>query len=75
MLASNLLAIAMPVWINDRLPTQQDGDLHGMVLWGKHDGLLMPWGGVRIHEWWARSLAWQGPQMTALETPRGGQSL
>ena len=48
----------MPPWINDRLPTQQDGDLHGMVLWGKQAGLLMPWQGVRPHEWWRHSSAW-----------------
>jgi len=48
----------MPSWVNDRLPTQQDGDLHGKVLWGKQAGLLMPWQGVRSHEWWAHSSAW-----------------
>jgi hypothetical protein len=58
----NLLAIEMPSWINDRLPAQQDGDLHGMVLWGKQAGLLMPWQGVRLHEWWAHSSAWTEPQ-------------
>jgi hypothetical protein len=46
------------LWFNDRLPTQQDGDLHGMVLWGKQAGLLMSWQGVRPHEWWAHSSAW-----------------
>jgi hypothetical protein len=55
----NLLAIEMPSWINDRLPTQQDGDLHGTVLWGKQAGLLMPWQGVRAGEWWKHSSAWE----------------
>jgi len=48
----------MPLWISNRLPTQQDGDLHGMVLWGKQSGLLMEWHGVRPGEHWARSAAW-----------------
>lgn len=48
----------MALWINHRLPTQQDADLHGMVLWGKLPGMLMHWQGVRMHEYWAHSTAW-----------------
>lgn len=51
----------MPAWITDRTPTQLDGDLHGMVLWGKHAGLLMDWRGVRAGEPWAHSSAWREP--------------
>lgn len=49
----------MTVWINDRLPKAEDGDLHGMVLWGKQAGLLMHWQGVRNNEYWAHTSAWR----------------
>ena len=68
-LATNSLAIEMPVWRNDQPPTQQDGDLHGMVLWGKQAGLLMPWQGVRLHEWWAHSSTWSEPQAAPAGPP------
>lgn len=47
------------IWINDRLPTAKDADLHGMVLWGKQAGFLMHWQGVRTHEYWAHTSAWK----------------
>jgi hypothetical protein len=49
----------MTEWINNRLPTERDGDLHGMVLWGKQAGLLMDWRGVRKDEFWAHTSAWK----------------
>jgi hypothetical protein len=53
------LLLTMTVWINNRKPDKVDGDIHGMVLWGKQDGLLMDWRGVRAGEYWAHSSAWQ----------------
>lgn len=49
----------MATWCNSKLPTPQDADLHGMVLWGKQDGLLMHWKGVRAQEYWAHTSAWK----------------
>lgn len=51
----------MAVWINDKLPNAEDGDLHGMVLWGKQAGFLMHWQGVRVGEYWAHASAWKQP--------------
>lgn len=48
----------MSIWINSRLPGEKDADIHGMVLWGKQAGFLMPWQGVREHEYWSHSSAW-----------------
>jgi hypothetical protein len=58
---------AMALWINNRLPTQDDADLQGMILWGKHDGFLMNWRGVRSGEYWAHSSAWKKPATLASE--------
>lgn len=49
----------MPAWLNNSLPTEVDGDVCGMVLWGKRPGLLMPWHEVRSGEFWAHSSAWK----------------
>jgi hypothetical protein len=50
------------IWINDRLPTLEDADLHGMVRWGKNQpGMLMNWRGVRANEFWSHSSAWKRP--------------
>jgi hypothetical protein len=49
----------MSIWINNRLPTLEDADLHGIVRWGKnHAGMLMHWKGVRSNEFWSHSSAW-----------------
>ncbi|MGA1713052.1 MAG: hypothetical protein ACO4CS_17345 [bacterium] len=52
----------MSIWINNRLPTLEDADLHGMVRWGKDKpGMLMHWKGVRANEFWSHSSAWKRP--------------
>jgi hypothetical protein len=57
-LGTGLFLLQMATWITDRRPTQEDGDLQGMVLWGKQAGLLMHWDGVRHGEAWAHTSAW-----------------
>lgn len=53
----------MAQWISDRLPTQQDADLHGQVRWNpKLPGMLMHWLGVRQGELWAHTSAWKQPK-------------
>jgi hypothetical protein len=52
----------MTNWICNRLPTEKDADIHGMVLWQPdRPGLLMHWSEVRPGEVWGRSSAWQDP--------------
>jgi hypothetical protein len=54
----------MTKWISNRLPTKEDADIHGMVLWRPdRPGLLMAWSEVRLGEIWARSSAWQDPSL------------
>jgi len=54
----------MTNWICNRLPTEKDADIHGMVLWQPdRPGLLMHWSEVRPGEVWGRSSAWQDPMI------------
>jgi hypothetical protein len=63
----------MATWVNSRTPTKQDADFQGMVLWGKQDGLLMNWRGVRTGEYWAHSSAWQQPARLS-DASQGGHA-
>jgi hypothetical protein len=50
----------MSDWITDRLPSKEDADSFGQVLW-THPGLMESWGSVRPGEPWRHTSSWKAP--------------